>query len=130
MLFALAVVAVVSTAPQASDIEGILARNEFCVVTIDACIDGETGQQIIPNTEYKVSNVICRRAGLPAGDKTIKRSMRCGYSVRETRWMNNQPVGDARISKQSATFDLRKLTDVGENKETLIFWRQRPTPRN
>jgi hypothetical protein len=128
----LAVAFAVSDAPQAADIERLLQRREFCLVSIDACLDGE-GNQIIPNSTYKVGSVWCDTAPklqAIAPDRIVLKSVRCRFSVRETSWIGGQRVGPDRVHSQKAIFDLIRTTarlnaeEVPRQNET---WRWRAT---
>ncbi len=119
-MFALAAIATASAAPQASDIELLLQRTEFCVASIDACLDGE-GKQIIPNSVFKVRNIVCRRVAKPV-DRNVTRSMSCRFDVEQTSWVDDQQIGSGSVFRSSGTFDQFKSKMAGQ---TEYYWRQR-----
>ncbi|QCB54257.1 hypothetical protein E5675_07305 [Sphingopyxis sp. PAMC25046] len=122
----IAVLIALSTAPagppDASVIEYLLLRKEYCTVTVDGCSDHE-GRQIRFNTRYAVSNVVCEEV-----DKSEQapRSWRCGFDVRLTHWMEGEQVGEAQIDRRTEIFDLTRFTvHDGKREIPSILWTQR-----
>ncbi|MBO9695152.1 MAG: hypothetical protein J7499_03040 [Sphingopyxis sp.] len=106
-------------APDASIVEWLLLRKEYCSATVDGCVDQE-GQQVRPNTRYAVSNVACEDIGVS------KRSWRCSFDVRQTRWMDGEQVGEAEFRKMTGTFDaFSVITEDGKRKVPSVIWMHR-----
>lgn len=122
----IAVLMALSTAsagpPDASVIEYLLLRKEYCTVTVDGCSDHE-GRQIRFNTRYAVSNVVCEEV-----DKSEQapRSWRCGFDVRQTRWMEGEQLGEAEFDRRTGIFDLTRFTvQDGKREIPSVLWTQR-----
>jgi hypothetical protein len=106
-------------APDAGVIEWLLMRKEYCTATVDGCVDRD-GQQVRASTRYAVSNVACEDAGAD------KRSWRCSFDVRQTRWMEGEQVGDAEFKRMTGTFDaFSVVTEDGKKKVPSVIWMQR-----
>ena len=115
-----------ASAPDAGIIEHLLLRKEYCSATVDGCIDRD-GRQVHFNTRYAVSNVVCEDVGAD------KRSWRCSFDVRQTRWMVGEQIGEAQIDRMTEIFDLLVFTAHDGKKEIPgILWTQRarePAPK-
>ena len=108
--------------PDANLIEYLLLRKEYCTVTVDGCSDQE-GRQIRFNTRYAVSNVVCEEV-----DKSEQapRSWRCGFDVRQTRWMEGEQLGEAEFDRRTGIFDLTRFTvQDGKREIPSVLWTQR-----
>lgn len=123
VITALIILSATSVAPpDASLIEHLLLRKEFCTVTVDGCSDHE-GRQIRFNTRYAVSNVACEQLGRAEPGTG---SWRCGFDVRETRWMDGEQIGEAQIDRRTEIFDLTSFTIQDGKKEIpSVLWTQR-----
>lgn len=109
-------------APDASIIEHILLRQEYCTATVDGCRDHE-GRQVRFNTRYAVSNIICEGA---EKSEPGARSWRCSFDVRQTRWMEGEQIGEAQIDRVTEIFELVSFT-VRDGKREIpgALWTQR-----
>ena len=108
--------------PDASVIEYLLLRKEYCTATVDGCRDHE-GRQVRFNTRYAVSNVVCEPMERPEQDTG---SWRCIFDVRETRWMEGEQVGEAQTNRRSGIFDLTSfVVHDGKREIPSILWTQR-----
>ena len=106
-------------APDAGIIEYLLQRKEYCTATVDACVDRE-GRQVRFNTRYAVSNVVCE--DIEGG----KRSWRCSFDVRQTRWLEGEQICEAQIDRMTGIFDQIRFTVRDGRKEIpSIIWTQR-----
>jgi hypothetical protein len=106
-------------APDASIIEWLLLRKEYCTATVDGCIDRD-GRQVHFNTRYAVSNVVCEDL------EADKRSWRCSFDVRQTRWMEGEQIGEAEFNRVTGIFDsVSVIAQDGKRKIPSVFWMQR-----
>jgi len=123
MIAALMILSTVSAGPpDASVIEYLLLRKEYCTVTVDGWSDHE-GRQIRFNTRYAVSNVVCEEVDR---SEQAPRSWRCSFDVRQTRWMEGEQVGEAQIDRRTGIFDLTRFTvQDGKREIPTILWTQR-----
>lgn len=109
--------------PDARLIEHLLLRKEYCTVTVDGCSDQE-GRQIRFNTRYAVSNVVCEQLGK---SEPGTGSWRCGFDVRETRWMEGAQIGEEQYDRRTEIFDLTSFTvHDGKREIPSLLWSQRP----
>jgi hypothetical protein len=109
-------------APQASEIEFLLQRNEFCTATVDGCVD-QDGRQIHANIRYAVSNVVCEQEDRMEADP---RSWRCSFDLRQTRWMEGEQLGEPKLNRMTEIFDLISFTvRDGKKKIPQKIWLQR-----
>lgn len=120
--------ALTADAPDAKDIERLLHRKEFCFISVDACLD-DAGRQILPNSRYEVSDIVCRKTGRPQGaaGAPVKRSRRCHFEVRQTSWIDGEQVGQAHHLRMTGIFDLLsfEVFDADKKAGHAEYWQQR-----
>jgi len=127
MIAALLILSAASAGPpDASVIEHLLLRKEYCTVTVDGCSDHD-GRQVRFNTRYAVSNVDCEEVDR---SEQAPRSWRCSFDVRQTRWMEGEQIGEAQIDRRIEIFDLMRFTvQDGKRQVPSILWTLRAQER-